>query len=124
MFSVSKNIFECENSQFNGKPCVSEFSYVNHGLRVDFVDIGEGLCGDYNPADPEDEPLLRFDVYKKEDGEWVAVNDGSYCTRNSVFTPVKDLKSMARTIYTEMKDALDGGYSGKKTAEGLSWITP
>ena len=27
------------------------------------MDLGEGRCGDYNPADPTDEALLRWDAY-------------------------------------------------------------
>lgn len=58
-------------------------------LRVDWSNIGEGFCGDFDEDDPEDENLLRFDVYVRtpycgdnaEDWEkWDAVEDASYCT--------------------------------------------
>ncbi|GAF94624.1 unnamed protein product [marine sediment metagenome] len=124
MFKCITTPFECENSQFNGRNAVSDATYQTKKLRVDFCDIGEGVQGDYNPDDPTDLPLLRFDVYKKVCGKWEALDNGSYCTTNTVFTPVKSIKSMLRTIHREMSDVLDGGYSGKKTAEGLSWITP
>lgn len=42
--------------------------------------IGEGFSGDYDPADPEDQPLLRFTVFRREDGVWQPVDNGSYCT--------------------------------------------
>ena len=57
-------------------------------LRVDWYNAGEGICGDYNPDDPQDVNLLRFDVYIMEktkagndsDKDWIAVEDASYCT--------------------------------------------
>lgn len=42
--------------------------------------IGEGFSGDYSPADPDDEPLLRYTVFRRENGVWEPVDDGSYCT--------------------------------------------
>ena len=34
--------------------------YEEGGVRVCWEDIGEGICGDYDPDDPDDIPLLRF----------------------------------------------------------------
>ena len=124
MFKIIESIFECENSKFNGKTGIDEIVYTKGNLKVSFCYIDEGFSGYYNPDDEEDEPLLRFDVYKKVNGEWEAIDNGSYCTQNNVFTSIRDLKSMLKTIWEEMNDALEGGYSGKKTAEYLSWITP
>ena len=58
-------------------------------LRVDWYNAGEGWWGDYNPGNPEDENLLRFDVYVRRgpqrqedmDDGWQEVEDASYCTR-------------------------------------------
>ena len=49
-------------------------------VRVVFVNLGEGYSGDYNPNDPDDEPLLRFDVYAQFGDTWASIDDGSYCT--------------------------------------------
>jgi len=38
-------------------------------VRVELEWIGEGYEGDYDPEDPEDVPLLRFTVYRRE-GDW------------------------------------------------------
>ena len=59
------------------------------GIRVEWEDIGEGICGDYNPEDPDDHPLLRFSVSILLDGQWEAVEDASYCTQMPVDTPVQ-----------------------------------
>ena len=49
-------------------------------MRVVFEHIGEGYNGDYDPADPTDDELLRFTVQQLHDGNWHDVECGSYCT--------------------------------------------
>ena len=58
-------------------------------VEVSFCFLNEGWEGDYDPTDPDDVPLLRFDVSKwdKNCNEWSAVEDASYCTQLSVTTP-------------------------------------
>lgn len=34
-----------------------------HGVRVEFVELGEGYNGEYDESDPQDVELLRFDVH-------------------------------------------------------------
>lgn len=47
---------------------------VNGEFALEFVELGEGMSGDFNPDDPDDVELLRVDVYRN--GEQV----DSYCT--------------------------------------------
>ena len=88
--------------------------------------IGEGFSGDYNEEDADDQNLLRFSVYIKDnDGEWEAIEDASYCTQNPYDTPEERLKSMLEIIFKEYRDVLDEyppKYSVKKLGERLSWI--
>lgn len=52
-------------------------------VRADWSNIGEGYCGFFDPNDPEDTNLLRFDIYYREDEEtedWETVDGASYCT--------------------------------------------
>jgi len=69
-------------------------------VKVTLDWLGEGNDGDYQENDPEDAPLLRYDVYRLQkpgdemdsfflddtspvsdpNGEWRPVADGSYCT--------------------------------------------
>ena len=58
--------------------CTVEMMLEEDGIRVEWEDIGEGICGDYNPEDPDDIPLLRFSVSILLDGQWEAVEDASY----------------------------------------------
>lgn len=104
-------------------------------LRVDLVNIGEGWCGDYNPEDPNDVNLLRFDVYvnnpdtdeEYSDG-WIEVEDASYCTQIPANTPAEILKDKATIIFKRYREKISSyddylnGPSLKKLGEELSWI--
>ena len=104
-------------------------------LRVDWYNAGEGWNGDYDPENPEDDNLLRFDVYVKTDdpswehtGGWEAVEDGSYCTRVPADTDPKELKRLLEIIFENyrevIEDYINNGTSVKKLGESLSWISP
>ncbi len=87
-------------------------------VLVQFENLDEGHCGDYDPDDPEDENLLRFTVY--HNGE--QVNDASYCTNIRADADRKAVKKAAERILREVYDPVMAGYSVKKLCEGLSWI--
>jgi len=69
-------------------------------FKAEWEWIGEGKSGDYDPADKDDEPLLRFScfrhVYRDETGN--LIDDGSYCTQLPVSTPVSHLVRAALSI--------------------------
>ena len=98
-------------------------------IRVEFVTLGEGYYGDYNPDNPDDEELIRFDVYAKGlegfENEWEMVDDASYCTSIPVDTPIEELEEKIEIIFKEYRNVaehiLQGG-SVKKLGEALSWI--
>lgn len=50
-------------------------------VRVALVCLGEGYNGEYDPHNPEDELLLRFDLFLKDetDGEWRSVESRRTC---------------------------------------------
>ena len=102
-------------------------------VRADWYNAGEGLCGDYNPEDPEDINLLRFDIYQvpinEEEGydeEWEVVEDASYCTRMPADTDLKELTDTLYYIFKEYDNVLssDPEASVKKLGEALSWVAP
>lgn len=101
-------------------------SIENDVVRADWYDAGEGICGDYNPEDPDDIPLLRFDIYKKEGEDWVEVDDASYCTRMPVKENLEILTRSLYIIFKEYNNVLkdDPDASVKKLGESLSWISP
>ena len=90
-------------------------------VKIAWVDLGEGWHGDYNPDDPEDDELLRFDIYKATKHGWEALDDGSYCTRTPTSTPedvqLRLLVYLLDALYTPV---MQGEY--KRRAEEMSWI--
>lgn len=102
-------------------------------VRVDWVNIGEGHCGEYNPDDPTDENLLRFDVYVNanygidDEPDWKEIDDGSYCTHVPATTPTERLIELCKILHRRYTDVIDSypiEFSVKKLGEELSWISP
>ena len=97
-------------------------------IMVAWVNDGEGFSGDYNPEDPEDINLLRFDVYyrAKETDPWEAVDDASYCTLMPADTDRETLNRAIKVLYREYCNVLeaDPSQSVKKLGEKLSWLCP
>ena len=112
---------------------------IKGDVKVEWVELGEGWCGDYDPTDPEDTELLRFDVYVRAgyaeandvhgepafdegDGGWFVPSDASYCTQVPVDTDEPTRQALLEIIADEVADALPA--SIKKVCERLSWISP
>jgi len=94
-------------------------------VKVTLEDIGEGLCGEYNPDDPYDISLLRMDIETlDEEGYWTIVDDGSYCTLIPTETSAPVLEKLCRVIMDRVKDRVEEGLSIKKIGEELSWLCP
>lgn len=110
-------------------------------VKVEWIDLGEGLCGEYNPDDPDDIALLRYDAYVRPDAvdkyemtieawvdettgnPWVIVRDSSFCTNTPVDTPDHILQGLAQIIADSLEDSLGSGY-WKSVSEQMSWISP
>lgn len=102
-------------------------------LRVDWYNAGEGICGDYNPENPQDVNLLRFDVYiagdagteDESDDGWREVEDASYCTNIPANTTQEILEESLKYIFSEYREVIDQyPYNSlKRLGERLSWIS-
>lgn len=94
-------------------------------LRVDWYNAGEGTCGDYDPENPDDINLLRFDVYVKDGDEWVEVEDASYCTCMPTSASAAILQKALTAIFKRYRAVIDGPEypSVKKLGEELSYIS-
>lgn len=96
-------------------------SVEQDGLRVDLEYIGEGYNGDYDPNDPEDEPLLRFTLIDVSDGDWNPVDDASYCTTISAYTtPIELRENVAKRILNAYLTSDRSKW--KRLGEQLSYI--
>jgi hypothetical protein len=93
-------------------------------VRVEWVNLGEGLDGDYDESNPSDVNLLRFDVSKFDGNEWTEVPDGSYCTQMPANSPHQVLKVGLRMIMDAVYDDVSNTGKAKKICESLSWIKP
>jgi hypothetical protein len=104
-----------------------QYELINDGVRIQLHDdCGEGWNGDYCPDDSDDEPLLRFDVYRWDSStnEYVEVNNASYCTRLPASISSDIANAALQSLMNEFGDAVRGGSSIKKCAERMSWIAP
>jgi hypothetical protein len=88
-------------------------------IRVQWVRLGEGLHGDYNPNNEDDIELLRFDVLELDNqGEWELQE--SYCTTMPVETPYNIQLAALYRIMDEIYDPARRGDSVRRTLEYLS----
>lgn len=102
-------------------------TYTRGNVKIEWVDLGESINGDdWNEGDPEEEAVLRFDVYfrKTKNSAWSPVDDASYCTQVPANTPKKTLKKLLIYLMNEYEPILREGFSVRKLSERLSWITP
>jgi hypothetical protein len=79
----------------------------------------EGLNGTFDPDDPEDTPLLRFTIYRREeDGAYHPVDDCSYCTMVELGASKDTLRGAGSAILRLfiMSD------NKKRAMELMSWL--
>ena len=111
------------------------YELIANNVKVTLTNIGEGLFGDYDENDPQDIPLLRFDVYKRYDGPytvadyeagrgeyWDAIEDASYCTNMRADAPFDEAISALVVIMNEVYFFVQQDLPIKKTCERLSTI--
>jgi len=105
---------------------------IEDGVRVSLSWIGEGYDGDYDEANPDDRPLLRFDVdaHKSLNNPraeectkgFGAMPDSSYCT-SLIATDFRVARRALKYIMAEVKPMVIAGESTKRICEKLSWLS-
>lgn len=65
-----------------------------HGYNLTWVYLGEGLCGDYNPDDPDDRPVLRADLHIPDDADGL-----SYATLATTAISEERLREISRDLF-------------------------
>jgi len=114
---------------------LSDLHLSNGKVTVEFVDLGEGWNGDYNPDDPNDREFLRLDVLissqfaeqinhdETDDPRWIYPQDGSICTGVSKDTTVEQAKAHLQTALDEITDLIDSGHPTiRRVMARLSWL--
>jgi len=96
----------------------------NVSVKVEWSDLGEGISGEYNPNNPDDVKLFRFDVSvrRKGDMDYEAVDNASYCTQVSMDTPRHLLEKGLTIIMDKVYAPLVKEESVKRICEKLSWL--
>jgi hypothetical protein len=68
-------------------------------VRVEWTELGEGYDSEWDPEDPDDIQLLRFDFYGRLNHEWLVVSKASYCTNVPASTnPTTRTRLLARLL--------------------------
>lgn len=100
-------------------------AFIHYPVKVELINIGEGLNGDYDPHDPEDMNLLRYDVSVFKDGVWEKKEDSSYCTMfpadAASSQKQKALEILSERFYDALSENIEA--SVKKIGEEMSWIS-
>ena len=99
---------------------INQTYLIQDDRKVDLWQAGEGWNGDYDPDDPNDVELWRFDVQELVDGEWETMSDASYCTQLPVDMDFVTTQKALRWIMQETY----GRTQIKRICEELSWISP
>lgn len=96
---------------------------IRGNVRIDWVNLHEGFDGDYDPENPDDVNLLRFDVYRHDGADWVEVEDGSYCTQIPANANHATLRRVLRSFMDYIYDDVVSVGKAKRKCEQLSWTS-
>ena len=94
-------------------------------VRVAWVCLGEGYNGDYDPKNPEDELLLRFDVAVKDEDIGDFVTTESRCTCFAANAPAKDKEAALDVLLDHFHHAYTNHprHYMSSLADNLSYIS-
>lgn len=95
-------------------------------VRVDLEWIGEGRAEYLDKETSDNEQLLRFTVYRRDNpnsNTWIQVEDASYCTNLPATAPRSILNQALRRIYDKVAREVILNQSVKKLCEKLSHIS-
>ena len=94
-------------------------------VRVSWVCLGEGYNGEYDPMNPKDELLLRFDVAIKDDDIGDFVITESRCTYFAANAPVRDKEAALDVLLSHFHNAFTSNprHSMRFLADKLSHIS-
>ena len=101
-------------------------SIIRGVVRIDWTNLDEGYDGDYDPENPDDVNLLRFDVSvaNLDKSSWEEVEDGSYCTQVPAHTHPETLKRILVSFMDYIYDDIVSVQKSKRKCEQLSWTSP
>lgn len=98
-------------------------SIIRENVRIDWVNLNEGYDGDYDPENPEDKNLLRFDVFHHDGKDWYGIEDGSYCTQVHAGATKEKLVEHLKQFMDIVYDDVSKHGKAKRLCEQLSWTS-
>ncbi len=110
---------------------------IRDGIKVRLIDEGEGVNGKFDPENPEDVPLLRFDVFTSgdldvgsghfdhadEDGEWFREEGGGCCTQLPATMNEDEKRQALEVLMDPIRSFLVDGVGDGKVYQRLSWAS-
>lgn len=104
----------------------SEIELVEDTVKTCWWYADEGYEGYYQSEDPDDVPLLRFDIatWNNEDKQWVCLEDASYCTLMPIDTPRGILMLGLKALMSEFYSSALEGSVNRRLCEQYSWMSP
>lgn len=113
-------------SGFNKKnnPEFEDMELIEGNVKVEWTYIGEGVSGDYEEDDLEDERLLRFYIYTRENEseDFVYVEDSSYCTNFPLESTEEEKRNGLEVLMQGVYEHASKGESLRKICQQLSHI--
>jgi hypothetical protein len=102
---------------------------IKGNIKIEWIDLGEGWDGEWDPNDPEDQALLRFNASRRiasADGAelWDDIPGASYCTRVPADTPEDVQTRLLEFLMEKIYEPILQGQYIKKLCRELSWIEP
>ena len=95
----------------------------NDYVKVEFIRLGEGYNGEFDPSNPEDEELYRLDIFVDKTGKG-HFNEASEsrCTCIAVSSPEKEVIAKLKAVYDRVQNALAKGENLSDVADELSYM--
>lgn len=92
-------------------------------IRIEWINLNEGLNGDFDKDDPADKNFLRFEVSRRTKGDDWRILDGGCCTLVEATTPHEKLETLLEHFMNTLFDEASAHRSVKKLCEHLSWTS-
>lgn len=94
----------------------------NNLVAVELANIGEGINGDFDPADPDDINFLRFYIYAYDGADMAYIDNASRCTFIPADITDEEALRMANYIMQQVYDPIIAEQSIDAICDKLSYL--
>lgn len=93
---------------------------VRGDLKIELAHVDEGLCGWYNPLDPDDRRLLRFWVSRRSGGGWLDVEGGTALTHLPADLSLEQQGQALELLYRTLQPLMNARLPSDEVVHNLS----